>query len=379
MSVFWESANVPVHCNVLCTTRSEALAAARGDIRLAVCDRCGFVCNTAFDPQRLRYGQTYENSLHFSPRFQDYAASLAGRLIEKYGLRDKNVIEIACGQGEFLRLLCRLGDNRGVGFDPSYMPDPEVDSSVERIAFVRDFYSRGHADYRADFICCRHALEHMVDPVSFLRTVLANTGRREDVIVFFEVPNVEYTLRDLGIWDIIYEHCCYFSACALARCFVQAGFAVDAVTEEYGGQFLTIAAHASAWGDTPECGSFGDPAPVYRAAAAFAGRFDEKLRMWKDRLLGREHTLGRVVVWGSGSKGVTFLNMLDGSAGIDFVVDINPRKAGMFVAGVGVEIVQPRFLRDYRPETVIIMNPLYEDEIKRTLASLNVDARVLLA
>jgi hypothetical protein len=29
---------------------------------------------------------------------------------------------------------------------------------------------------------------------------------------YLEVPNGLFTLRDLGIWDLIYEHCQYFTA-----------------------------------------------------------------------------------------------------------------------------------------------------------------------
>ena len=35
-----------------------------------------------------------------------------------------------------------------------------------------------------------------------------------------------FTLRDLAIWDIIYEHCGYFVPESLASCFDEAGFQV---------------------------------------------------------------------------------------------------------------------------------------------------------
>ncbi len=37
------------------------------------------------------------------------------------------------------------------------------------------------------------------------------------------------------------------------------------------------------------------------------------------------------------------------------------------MAGTGQEIVSPAFLVDYKPDVVIIMNPVYLDEITRDL------------
>lgn len=379
MSVFWEMARLPIHCNVLCETRDEALAVPTGDICLSICGDCGFIYNLAFDPARLRYSQAYENSLHFSPRFQEYAESLAARLVEKHDLRNKDVIEIACGKGDFLRLLCRLGGNRGVGFDPSYVPQVEAEVGQERVTIVQEFYSERYVDHPADLICCRHALEHVADPVAFLRTVRRCADDRRDTVVFFEVPNVLYTLRDLGIWDIIYEHCSYFGPVALARCFTRSGFVVDTVSEEYEGQFLTIEARPGDAGDAEGRGNVGDPRQVLSEAAAFAVRFDEKVAAWKGQLEAARGSAGRVVVWGSGSKGVTFLNILQAEDVIEHVVDVNPRKQGMYVAGTGQQIVAPDFLREYRPDRVIVMNPIYEDEIRGMLGHMELKTEVLLA
>ena len=377
LKVFWEADNLPVRCNVLCKTREEALAAPKGDITLAVCFTCGFVTNLAFDPARMSYDQRYENSLHHSRRFQSYATALAKRLVDMYDLHNKDILEIACGQGDFLRLLCDLGSNRGLGFDPSYRPVESDGSHHDGARFVRDCYGEKHGDVPADLVCCRHALEHIPDPVAFLSTVRKSLGDDSDAVVFFEVPDVMYTLRDLGIWDIIYEHCCYFSEVSLARCFARAGFSVHAVSSEYGGQFLTIESRRA---EGREDGTTrGDLAGLLKATETFAFRFREKFDLWAGRLSDAKQQGRRLALWGSGSKGVTFLNMMPDVSAVACVVDINPRKQGMFVAGVGKPIVAPEALREVAPDTVIVMNALYLDEIGGTLAELGVDVKLDVA
>ena len=70
--------------------------------------------------------------------------------------------------------------------------------------------------------------------------------------------------------------------------------------------------------------------------AGYARRHDRELRSWRSAV-GRLAARGaRPVVWGVGSKGVTFLNLLDpGGEIFAAAVDLNPAKHGRFVSGTG--------------------------------------------
>ena len=85
----------------------------------------------------------------------------------------------------------------------------------------------------------------------------------------------------------------------------------------------------------------------------------------------------RTVLWGSGSKAVSFLTTFRIRDGIDYVVDINPYRQGAFMPGTGQEIVAPDFLMKYRPEIVIIMNSVYREEIGRDLTRMGLSPEVL--
>jgi hypothetical protein len=78
----------------------------------------------------------------------------------------------------------------------------------------------------------------------------------------------------------------------------------------------------------------------------------------------------RVVIWGAGSKGVAFLTTLGVDYGLAYAVDINPHKNGFFMPGTGHEVVLPTFLRENCPDVVVVMNEIYEDEIRRELAEM---------
>lgn len=360
--------DIPIHCNRLWNSQESALTAARGTMDLVFCNNCGHVFNRDFDPGKMDYDPDYENSLHYSPRFQEYADKLAQGLIDKFSLHGKNVIEIGCGKGDFLKAICKFGNNTGVGFDPSFEENRDGQPQ-ENFIVIKDFYSDKYASYGADLICCRHVLEHIQYPAVLLNTVKKAIGDRFESIVFFEVPDGTFTLKDLGIWDLIYEHCSYFTSNSLSYTFSQNGYTVLGQESSFGGQFLGIEAKLSPAAQESFSTDLRLPEndELIKIAAKFAANYHEKVNYWKKQLATYAADNKKVVLWGAGSKGVTFLNVMKSSGQVDYIVDINPHKQGRFVAGSGQQIISPEFLKEYQPAIVLVMNPIYQQEIQHTL------------
>ena len=197
--------------------------------------------------------------------------------------------------------------------------------------------------------------------------------------MFFEVPNVMYTLHQLGIWDIIYEHCSFFSSFSLQSVFQLTGFNVLRVAEVFNRQFLTIEVQPSSEGSHWIAPSTRDLLRMREDVNKFQDNFVNKVNIWRDTLAKLSEDGKKAVVWGAGSKGVTFLNIMGSQNVIDHIVDINPRKKGMFVAGSGQEIIPPEALTDLSPEVVIVMNPNYRDEIGNIMKEMGISAEILVA
>lgn len=379
MRIFFEIESVPVFCNVLWDSRSEAMAAPLAQIYLAFCHKCGLIYNIAFDRTLMDYSPAYENSLHFSQLFQQWADETADRLVQRYQLREKDVIEIGCGQGDFLAILQHLGNNRVLGFDPSYDSKKTSDDAEEpAMAIIPEAYSEIHSSHPADFICCRHVLEHIDRPLDFLKGIRKTIGRRKECIVYFEVPNALYSIERMGLWDIIYEHCSYFTSESLANLFLRAGFEPIEVAERYEGQFLTIDARPG----RREIDGTMDPEwivpNIKQLIDSFQNTYKEKVQSWRHTLSDLGKRDSRTVIWGAGSKGVTFVNALGISHHqIEHVVDVNPRKCGKFVPGMGQSVVAPDLLKEYHPGTTIIMNPIYQSEIQEAIREFGLETRFL--
>jgi SAM-dependent methyltransferase len=370
---FVELRRVPLDPNVLWPSAEAARAAPRGDIALAYCDGCGLIWNTRFDPDVLSYGPEYENSLHFSHEFQRFSAALADRLLDSYELTGKHVAEVGSGKGEFLALLCERGGCTGVGFDPSYAG--EADGRADgRLTFVRDVFREDSDVGPADLVVCRHVVEHLDDPVGLLTAVRRALGERE-AAVYLEVPSGEYMLHDDALWDLIYAHVTFLSAPALRTILERAGFSVHEHGYAFGEQYLWAEASNAALDSDDGSRENGAISPL-------VSRFAERVATKRARCAGELRRFldrGSVALWGAGAKGTTFLNILEAGEAIDTVVDVNPRKHGKHVPGTGHLITGPPSLRKSRPRTVIVMNPVYREEIERMVRALGVRADVVVA
>jgi SAM-dependent methyltransferase len=376
LETFYEVHRVPVHSVLLMPTRQVAVSYPKGDIALGFCPGCGFISNTVFDAAVHEYSGNYEETQGFSPTFRAFHQRLAESLIEKYRLRNRKIVEIGCGKGEFLSLICELGQNQGIGFDPAFVAERNPAPEGLDVTFIADFYSEKYANVGADFFCCKMTLEHIPDTAHFIQTVRRAVGDRRDSIVFFQVPDAHRVLRDLAFWDIYYEHCSYFNAGSLARVFREAGFEVLETWTDYDDQYLMISARPATESQAPGEIERDAPRLAKEDIEFFVKQQAARIASWKQEIASLKQKGQRAVVWGSGSKGVAFLSALGGGSEIEYVVDINPFRQGKFMAGTGQEIVAPAFLAEYKPDVAIAMNPIYRGEIQDDLRRMGLPTMV---
>lgn len=374
---FFEVPDIPVLVCALWPDADSARACPKGDLQLTYCANCGAIENQAFDAERVVYTDQYENSLHFSEFFQGYVRDLAQGIVARFSPSGGTVVEIGSGDGQFLELMTELGDCRGVGFDPSYDRDAPDELDGGRVRFVREYFDESQKALGADLVVCRQVLEHVPDPGAMLRSVRAALTPESAVV--FEVPNALYTLEAPSLWDVIYEHVTYWSAGSLARLFAACGYDVTGSETTYAEQFVAIDARPSA----SDQGSIGvavdDLAHLTGAVELFSAAWRETIAGWHEELAARAARGERVALWGTGARGVNFLNIADPTGSIAQVVDINPRKHGKHVPGTGQQVARPEDLKANPPDLVVVMNPNYLDEIQTSLNDMGLHPEVRCA
>lgn len=359
---FVERHRVTTQQNLLVADADQARAMNGGSLIMHACSQCGFTFNAAFDPTLLTYDGDYDNTQTHSGYFQQYVDDLVAMLINERGVRDSTIVEVGCGKGGFLRKLVEhpSAQNRGVGFDPTYVgPNTDFDG---RLRFERRFYDQHAANIKPDVVICRHVIEHVPDPVALLRSVRRAIGDAPHAKVFFETPDVRWILKHGVVWDFFYEHCSLFTSGSLAAAFETAGFEVNAVKRIFGEQYLWIEAQPR-----DVASPTYDAGDVATLADAFAHAEAQRIARWRDDLT-MYASKGAVALWGAGAKGVTLANLIDPDAAlINCVVDVNPGKQGRFLPGTAHPIVAPDQLSARGVRTAVILNPNYLNEIRATI------------
>lgn len=374
---FFQVPRAPASVGSLPSSETAARNVPCGAIRLSACPECGLIQNQLFDVALVGFEPGYEVSLIHTPTFRKYIEGVCDRLIERYKLQSKNLLEIGCGGGDFLRLICRSGSNHGVGIDPTVprLTEEQVGSGTVRL--VPGFFSPKHADIPLDLICCLSVFEAIPEPLEFLRTLRRAIGERT-VPVYFEVFNGFRAIAEREVWSIHYEQCNYFSLCSLQQLFRRAGFEItNAGTCYQGDQYLFIEAAPGPVGK-----SFSEPhceSDVLSHVLEFEREYCQRREWWLQQIEQWRTDSLEVVVWGSGGKGISFLSSFP-DAPIKYVVDVNPDRQGGFIPLSGQEIIAPQRLQQLQPQVVILTNKLYRSEIEQQLRELQLlDCEVLVA
>lgn len=372
---FHEQLNIPVNSCILVEDVETASSFPTGDLLLSICETCGFYFNRLFDRSKSEYSARYEETQGFSARFQEFMHDLSKQWADKYDLAGKHLLEIGCGKGEFLATICEVAGATGTGIDPSWRDDRSELEFPEGVDFIADFYGEQYSHLTGDAIICRHTLEHISPVLDFMNIVRASIEDRNPVMLW-ELPDGERVLRDVAFEDVYYEHCSYFSRGSLARLFRASGFDPVFTELDYDDQYILIEGFPGA-GDSPAVESEDDVAKMLGYADHFATEYPKKLGQWRSDLETNASGGQKTVIWGAGSKGVSYLTTLGITEEVEYAVDINPYKQHKYLAGTGQKVVGPEFMAEYRPDVVVVMNAIYVDEISKQLASLDVDATVV--
>lgn len=354
-----QRSRAPLLQNRVWPDRVSARAAPAGELCFILCASCGFAWNRAFNPGQIIYDQNYNNDQTGSPRFRAHVAEMVARILTRVrpdGLA--HLVEVGCGQGALLREFARRRSFASLtGFDPAWRGKDGVE--LDGVTIHRRYFGPEALElvpHGPLMVVSRHTIEHVADPLSFLRAIRAAMKPGDGGRLFLETPDIEWVVETFQPQDLFYEHCSIFSRGALRVALAAAGFEALSVDRVFDDQYLM----AEALPTSDESRIVGR-CEFSAAAESFARQRHRFVQTWTDRI-ARITEGGRVWLWGAASKGVTFALLTDpDGAKLAGAIDVNPEKCGHFMPGTGLPIVSPSVLRD--GDAVIIMNPNYAAEI----------------
>ncbi len=365
---FFELPPTPTQDGNMASTREEALEMPKGRIQLRYCNNCGYIRNEAYDSSKITF-DAYDFSNDHSPLFKNYVNTLTNRLIEKYHLTNKTILDIGCGDGYFLKQICERGNNKGIGIDAGF-DFSKHKTETPNIEFIQDYYSEKYNYWQPNFIACRLVIDLLDKPSEFLKMIRQTIDFNPDVILYVEVPNAVYTFKNKIIWNVVYEHSSWYIKESLNYQFESCGFEVLDIATCWKDEFLGIEVRSLPKVNSPRKSSIS-----LEDLSSFQNDFEHikeqsllKIQQIKEKKI-------KCIAWGAGARAVSFFNIFDLSKEVNYIVDINSNRHGKYLPGTGQCIVAPEFITSFQPDLVIITNPTYAGEIKKHIYELGLNPR----
>jgi hypothetical protein len=223
---------------------------------------------------------------------------------------------------------------------------------------------------RADLLIANNVLAHVPnlnDFVAGLRIALAPGGA-----ITAEFPHLMRLIEEAQFDTIYHEHFSYFSFLTAEHIFAAHGLTVFDVESlpTHGGSLRIYACHADSTREpsqavlrmrAAERAAGLDSLSVYEG---FGARIAQIKRNFVRFLIDAKDAGKSIVGYGAAAKGNTLLVTAGiGPDLIDYVVDANPHKQGLYLPGSHIPIFAPERLAESEPDYVVILPWNLKEEI----------------
>ena len=333
------------------------------------CNACGHLqLLDIIDPRVLFSTYLYVSST--SPVMVKFLADQAATMITRLGLKPGDlVVEIGSNDGTLLRFFRDAG-MRVVGIDPAANIAPEEPG----IEAVKEFFDAGVAARvlehfgPAALVCAYNVCAHIDDLQGVargVRTLIGDTGH-----FVFEVGYL-LDVYQKSLFDTIYhEHLDFHHVEPLQAFFACHGMNLLHVerSEIQGGALIGYVGNAREMPD----GTVNDLIALERSAGLDRRdtflRYAEKIDVRRNELMsllqGLRARNKSIAGYGAPAKATTLMHhfALDGSL-IDYIVDDNPLKQGMYTPGYHVPVLATTEIYRRKPEYVLVLAWNFADSI----------------
>lgn len=344
---------------------------ARYPLQVAFCEDCGLVqILETVDPEIL-FSDDYPYYSSFSPYLLQHSKDNVVDLIERRKLGpDSFVVELASNDGYLLKNYVEAGIPV-LGIDPAAGPVKAANEAgvpTMHAFFTIDLAKQLAAEgKKADVIHGNNVLAHVADTNGFVQGIAELLS--DDGVVVIEAPYVKDLIEHCEFDTIYHEHLCYFSVTSASALFRRHGLYLNDVKwlPIHGGSLRYYAGKREDVSPAvkemlAEERAKGLDKPAYYQE--FSNRV-EKLRDDLNALLkdikGRGET---IAAYGAAAKGATMINFAGiGTDTVDYVVDRNVHKQGLYMPGHNLPIRPPEVLAEEKPDYVLMLAWNFADEI----------------
>ena len=311
--------------------------------------------NFLYKKNKSIYNKKYINDQAASDTFKKHMQEVYSIIKNKFK-KESKLVEIGCGQGQFLEIVKQDKFFNYSGYDKVY-------KGKDKKIFSKYLNNNNKLD--ADVIVLRHVLEHIPSPHSFLKKLKYIFPKKS--LIFIEVPRFEWIEKNKVLFDFTYEHVNYFYLNGIKYFFnkiIECGVF-------FNGQYMYCLAELNSLNEN-KCSKLENNKLWKKySLKKYIDKFCKNIKKMN---LDKKK---QIWIWGAGTKGVMFLHHLSVQfpkifKKVNGVVDINILKKNLYIPSTGIKIYSPQnFIKkiENNSSAVIIMNNNYYSEIKKTFNS----------
>lgn len=356
---------------------------------LCQCTECGLV---QFDCEPVSYYKDViraggGTSTMTRLRHEEYARLLG--FMREYGIKGRNIVEVGCGRGEFLRMWQNLSDDEigaealkadeerdplsgqpkagtirltGIEHKKELVDEAaslNTDSSNKIKYQVYEGFAEGDFQYPNgpfDAFVQFNFLEHQPYPKDMLQNIWHNL--KPKALGLVTVPSFEYILQYNGYYELLHDHIANYTEFTLQKLFQDNGFEVLDMTIVNRDTIEIIVKKA-------------DPDELTNMRYNGALIDVSSLRDSYDRLNREvnahvEHlaSTGKIMaIWGASHQGFTLAATTELGGKVKYIIDSARFKQGRFSPASHIPIVSPEYFQEDPVDEILIVAPGYTDEI----------------
>ena len=339
-----------------------------------VCDNCFLVQLSEFEKPENIFGD-YAYFSSYSSTWIQHAEDYVSMMMEKFNFDKKSlVVEIASNDGYLLQFF-KKKNIPILGIEPAV--NVAKVAKEKGIPTITKFFSVNTANELkeegklADLIVGNNVLAHVPDLNDFvkgLKILLKPTG-----IITLEFPHILQLIQKNQFDTIYHEHFSYFSLVTVRKIFSFHGLEIFDVEEipTHGGSLRIYVKHTEY-----EKILINEKIDILlekerqygleniSTYTNFIKNIEEVKKGLQEFFNSAKNAEKKIVCYGAAAKGNTLLNYCEiGNNFIDYAVDQNPHKQGLFLPGTHIPIKNPSEIQKTKPDYIVIIPWNLKDEI----------------
>ncbi|HMU46076.1 MAG TPA: class I SAM-dependent methyltransferase [Chitinophagaceae bacterium] len=350
-------------------------------LKVFACHNCFLVQVDEYKKSDAIFNSEYVYFSSYSRSWLQHAKNYTDMMIRRFGFNESSkVVEIASNDGYLLQYFKEKGVPV-LGIEPT---SNTAEVAIKKgINTMTEFFGvrlaqqlSGKKNIKADLLLGNNVLAHVPDIVDFvkgMKLLLAETG-----VITMEFPHL-IQLIDNSQFDTIYhEHFSYLSLYTVKEIFNAEGLEIFDVDEilTHGGSLRIYAKHkednSNVISRNVEKLLEAEISKGVTSLSYYSGFQQKALKVKMDLLtflVTQKRVQKKVAAYGAAAKGNTLLNYCGIKNDlIEFVVDANPAKQDKWLPGSHIPVVREEYLRETKPDFVIILPWNLKDEITTQLS-----------